>query len=317
MYSLGVTFYELLTGILPFKASDAMEMVHCHIAKPPKSPALVEPSIPGPVSAIIEKLMAKRAEDRYQSAFGLKTDLQICLDQLRSNGKITSFEIGQKDISERFQIPQKLYGREQETELIIGAFERAAGGPVELMLVGGFAGIGKSVLVREIQKPVIRKRGYFVSGKIDQFMRNIPYSSLTQALKDLIRQILTESRERLEYWEKKLTGILGPNGQLIIDILPEVELIVGKQPSVPELPPSESQHRFNILFQNFVRAFAEPTHPLAIFLDDMQWADLSSIKMLEMILTWPGASHILIICAFRDNEVDEAHPFAKIGRAHV
>jgi len=304
-YSLGVTFYELLTGQLPFETNDALELVHCHIAKVPISPHQLLPEIPLAVSNIVMKLMAKTAQERYQSAFGIKADLESCLTQLQSDGEISEFPLASFDISDKFQIPQKLYGREAEVEALLTAFERVAGGGrspqsplergasegspllkgggggIELMLVAGYSGIGKSALVAEVHKPITQKRGYFISGKFDQFQRNIPYSAVVSAFKELVRQLLTESEAQLNEWREKLSTALGSNGQVIIDVIPEVELIVGKQPAVPELGPTESQNRFNIVFQNFLWAFCTKEHPLVIFLDDLQWADSATLKLIE------------------------------------
>jgi predicted ATPase/signal transduction histidine kinase/tRNA A-37 threonylcarbamoyl transferase component Bud32 len=333
-YSLGVTFYELLTGKLPFETTDALELVHCHIAKVPMSPHEVNLEIPKAVSDIVMKLMAKTAEERYQSAFGIKADLELCLIQLQTNGEISEFPLASCDISEKFQIPQKLYGREAEVETLLAAFERLTSPPtpllqgegtstppfpareeglgglgrVEMMLVAGYSGIGKSALVAEVHKPITQKRGYFISGKFDQFQRNIPYSAVVSAFKQLVRQLLTESEEQLNQWREKLLTAFGSNGQVIIDVIPEVELIVGKQPPVPELGPTESQNRFNLLFGHFIRAFCSQEHPLAIFLDDLQWADSATFKLIELIMTDTDTQYLFLIGAYRDNEVNSAHP---------
>jgi predicted ATPase/signal transduction histidine kinase/DNA-binding NarL/FixJ family response regulator len=343
LYSLGATFYHLLTGQLPFQADDAMELVHCHLAKMPVPPDHLHP--PGPpqggngspqvqsekvphrggiqggvpkiLSDIILKLMAKTAEDRYQSAYGLKADLQHCLVQFMATGTIEPFEIAENDVSERFQIPQKLYGREQEIETLLAAFDRVATpqstinnrqSTIELILVTGYAGIGKTALVHEIHKPITAKRGYFIAGKFDQFTRNIPYSALIQAFQGLVRQLLTEPGDQLARWKEKLLNALGPNGQVIIEVIPDLELILGEQPAVPELPPNQAQNRFNFVFQNFVRACATAEHPLVIFLDDLQWGDLPSLKLLELVMTDPRTQFMLIVGVYRDNEVSDAHP---------
>jgi len=307
-YSLGVTFYEMLTGSLPFDANDAMELVHCHIAQIPPSPHERNDKIPLAASSIVMKLFEKNAEERYQSAYGLLTDLQNCLTALESTGTVERLILGEKDVSDRFEIPQKFYGREAEIATLIAAFERVSGGTKEMMLVYGYAGIGKSSLISEIHKPIVRQRGYFIEGKFDQFQRNIPYSALIQAFRSLMRQILTESEERIGHWKKMLLEALGPNGQIIIDVIPEVELIIGSQPAVPELPPIESQNRFNFVFQNFVRTFAQKEHPLAFFLDDLQWADSASLKAMELLMTDSETKYLFMIGAYRDNEVTDAHP---------
>lgn len=234
-YSLGVTFYEMLTGQLPFQVNDSLELVHCHIAKTPVSPQEIHSAIPPVVADIVMKLLAKTAEDRYQNALGLKADLEECLRQLQATGKISHFQIGQLDLSSQFLIPQKLYGREVEVMMLINAFERVSLGATEMMLVSGYSGIGKSCLVNEVHKPIVRQRGYFISGKFDQFKRNIPYASLIQAFQELIRQLLTESSEQIANWQAKLLAALGNNGQIIIDVIPDVERIIGTQPEVPQL----------------------------------------------------------------------------------
>lgn len=309
LYSLGATFHEMLTGAPPFSADDSLEMVHCHIAKQPVAVSDFKPEIPAAISEMILKLLSKRAEDRYQSASGLKADLQKCMDQIRLTGKISKFEIGSEDLSQRFQIPQKLLGREKETELLMEHFERAGKGPMGLTLIKGFAGVGKTSLVMEIQKRIVEKRGYFISGKFDQFMRDIPYSSMIQGIKDLIRQILTENEDRIEYWKKRLLKALTPNGRLVAELIPDIELITGPLPMLPDLHPSEYHNLFSVVFQKTVLAFASENHPCVFFLDDVQWADLPSIKMIELLMTGSEAGHMLIVCAFRNNELSSADPF--------
>jgi predicted ATPase/signal transduction histidine kinase/tRNA A-37 threonylcarbamoyl transferase component Bud32 len=308
-YSLGVTFYELLTGTLPFASTDAMELVHYHIAKQPVPPNRVVREIPEAIAEIVMKLMAKNAEERYQTAPGLKADLATCLMQLQTTGKIQPFAIAQKDIAARFQIPEKLYGRSGEIEGLLGAFETVATGPAQLMLVAGYSGIGKSALVHEVHKPILAKRGYFISGKFDQFKRNIPYAPLIQAFQDLIRyHILTESSQAIATWKKQLSAALENQGQVIIEVISELEFLLGKQPDLPELPAAESQNRFNRVFQNFIRVFANEHHPLVLFLDDLQWADIASLKLLELLLSDADLHYMLVIGAYRDNEVSPVHP---------
>src|ERR671933_332213 len=345
-YSLGVTFYELLTGKLPFATTDALELVHCHIAKQPLSPHQLIPEIPNAVSEIVMKLMAKTAEERYQSAFGIRADLEECLNQLQRYGEISDFPLATQDISDKFHIPQKLYGREAEVETLLAAFERVATGGigrwgkkntqssipnpqspvpnpkskirpprtpggqggVEMMLVAGYSGIGKSALVAEIYKPITRQRGYFISGKFDQFQRNIPYSAVVTAFKSLVQQLLTEGDAQLKQWKEKLLAAFGSNGQIIIDVIPEVELIVGQQPPVEELGPAQSQNRFNRVFQRFIRVFCSKEHPLVIFLDDLQWADSATLKLIELMMTDEEMQYLFLIGAYRDNEVYPTHP---------
>ena len=318
-YSLGVTFYELLIGQLPFETDDAMEVVHSHLAKLPVPPHTINPDIPQQLSKIVLKLMAKNAEDRYQSAFGLHADLEECYKQWQTLGRIDTFPIGQQDFSDKFQISQRLYGREQEIATLLSAFDRVSGNinqaenyPAssrsEMMLVAGYSGIGKSALVQEIYKPITREHGYFISGKFDQFQRDIPYASLVQAFRSLISQLLTESEAEIALWREKLQQALGNNGQLIIDVIPELELIIGLQPALPELAPAEAQNRFNLVFQNFIRVFAQSEHPLALFLDDLQWADGASLKLIQLLMSATDSQYLFVIGAYRDNEVSAAHP---------
>lgn len=308
LYSFGVTFYELLTGQLPFQATDPLELIHCHIAVTPIAPHKLQPEIPLVISKIVMKLLAKTAEERYQSAYGLQVDLEQCLKQLETTGEIYNFPLGQQDISGQLLIPQKLYGREAEVATLMNAFERVSLGGSEMMLVSGYSGIGKSSLVNEIHKPISRQKGYFIAGKFDQFKRNIPYASVIQAFQELLQQILTESSENLRNWQAKLLKQLGNNGQVIIDVIPEVELIIGKQPEVPQLGPSESQNRFNRVFQEFIRVFAKKEHPLVIFLDDLQWADSPSLKLIQTLITDQNSKYLMLLGAYRDNEVNVSHP---------
>ena len=309
-YSLGATFYELLTGQLPFPTSDLLELVHCHIARPPTPPCELNAAIPQPVSNLILKLMAKNAEDRYQSAWGIKADLERCAQQLAEMGQINAISLGLQDISEQFRIPQKLYGREAEIAALWVAFDRVAGSKAvrEMMLVSGYAGIGKTALVQELFKPITVKHGYFIWGKFDQFRRNIPYSAIIDALQKLVQQLLGEPNEQVEVWRSRLLTALGSNGQIIVDVIPEVEFIIGKQPPVPEVGATEAQNRFNLTFQRFVRAFCAKEHPLVIFLDDLQWIDSATLKLIELILLDKQIQYLFLIGAYRDNELTPAHP---------
>ncbi|MFC2140751.1 diguanylate cyclase [Acidobacteriota bacterium] len=307
-YSLGVTFYEMLTSQLPFETKDPMEMLHWHIARTPTAPERINPVIPTVLTDIVVKLMAKNAEERYQSAVGLKHDLQECQEQLNSTGTCRYFKIGRRDSLEKFRVPQRLYGRQKETKTLLDGFERACQGNPEMILVAGYAGIGKTSLVREIYKPLVQKRGYFISGKFDQFKQHIPYASLIQAFQELVRQLLTEKEPQIIQWKSKILNALGRNTRVIIDVIPEVELIVGKQEPVPELPAPQSQNRFNRVFQDFIRVFATPRHPLTVYLDDLQWIDLASLKLVELFLTEAGSECLFLIGSYRDNEVDPSHP---------
>ncbi|MEG4808951.1 AAA family ATPase [Microcoleus sp. F8-D3] len=307
-YSLGVTFYEMVTGKWPHQATDFLELIHCHIAKRPVPPHEHIGEIPKAISDIVMKLLAKTAEDRYQSALGLKADLEICRHQLQTNGKIGNFSIGKSDKFGQFLIPQKLYGREQEAATLMAAFERVSGGNSEMMLVSGYSGIGKSSLVNEVQKPILRQRGYFISGKFDQLKRNIPYASLIQALGDLMRHVLTESSEKIAIWKQQILEALGSNGQVIVDVIPEVELIIGPQRAVPQLGPSASENRFNRVFKEFIHVFTQPSHPLVVFLDDLQWADSASLKLIHLLICDPDSQYLLLMGAYRDNEISPTHP---------
>ncbi|MGK7901433.1 MAG: AAA family ATPase, partial [Hormoscilla sp.] len=307
-YSLGATFYQLLTNQLPFAATDAMELVHCHIARQPLPPHALNLDIPPCVSDIVMKLLAKTAEERYQSAWGIKADLELCLDQLQTRGNISEFPLGTQDISDKFQIPQKLYGRDLEVETLLQAFDRISQGKTEMMLVAGYSGIGKSALVHELYKPITRKRGYLISGKFDQFQRNLPYSAVVSAFGELMRQLLAESETELNHWCSRILAAVGPNGQVIIDVIPEVELIIGTQPAVQELGPTETKNRFNLVFGNFIRVFCQQHHPFVIFLDDLQWADDATLKLLALMMTDTDTNSLLLIVTYRDNEVSPTHP---------
>jgi PAS domain S-box-containing protein len=307
-YSLGVTLFELFSGRLPFETIDPLELVHCHIARTPKPPHEFKSQIPEAISNIILKLLAKNAEDRYQSTFGIKADLESCLNQVRANGKVKSFQLARSDIPERFEIPQHLYGRDEETKSLMTAFDRVARGDKEITLVSGQGGIGKTSLVKQIYKPITRQRGYFLAGKFDQFHRNVPHSAVVEAFRDLVSQILSESQDSIADWKSKLLNALGPNGRVIIDVIPEIELIIGPQPSVPDLGPIEAKNRFRLVFQNFIRVFCRPEHPLVVFLDDLQWADSSSLRLLELMMTDPEIKYFFVIAAYRDEEVDSSHP---------
>ena len=312
-YSFGVTLYELCAGSLPFTATDPMELVHCHIARRPEPPHLRNPTIPACLSAVIMRLMAKTAEERYQSALSLRADLQTCLDAVQSGREPVNFVPGRNDHPDRLQISQRLYGRDADVATLMQAFERVAGdgpdeGRSELLLVAGYSGIGKSAIVNEIHRPIVARRGYFVSGKFDQFNRNIPYESLILAFQALVSQLLSESEEALSQWRQRLADALGPNGQVIVDVIPEVELIIGPQPAITPLGPAESKYRFNHTFRRFIRVFASEDRPLVVFLDDLQWADTSSLNLISVILADEDLRHLLLLGAYRDNEVDASHP---------
>ncbi|MBN9378869.1 MAG: hypothetical protein BGO14_03340 [Chlamydiales bacterium 38-26] len=320
-YSLGMTFYELLTGELPFKNQDAMELVYAHIAKKPKSPHEILPEIPLMVSNIIMKLIAKTPEERYQGMLGLLLDLKECQRQWIEEKNIRLFPLAAQDVPARFQVSDKLYGREEEIILLTQAFDRVSRGGKELMLVSGYSGVGKSALVHEMQRPIAAHQGYFISGKCDQYKRNIPYQSLVEAFQYLIQQILTEGPERISQWRGILQSALGPNGKVVMNVIPEVKLIIGVQPELNEIGPAEAQKRFSFVFHNFIKAFIREDHPLTIFLDDLQWADASTLELISRLLSDPTTHHLFLIGAYRSNEVNESHMLtlmlSDLKKAHV
>jgi predicted ATPase/transcriptional regulator with GAF, ATPase, and Fis domain/tRNA A-37 threonylcarbamoyl transferase component Bud32 len=310
-YSLGITFYELFTGGLPFETTDPVELVHAHMARSPVPPYMVRENIPPLVSDIVMKLTSKTPEGRYQSARGIKADLEKCLSQLRSSGSVLPFELGREDVSGKLRISEKLYGRDREIEALLKAFERVCVGPMVMSLISGPAGIGKTALVRELHRPITERRGTFISGKFDPLRSNMPYSAVITAFSDLVRQLLVEGEPRIVYWRKKLLQALKPNGQVMIDVIPEVALITGPQPPVPALPPAAARNRFELVFQKFVGAFIEPDRPLVLFLDDLHWADSASLKLVKLMAAAPEMGHFFLIGAYRSNEVDEAHPLTR------
>ena len=304
-YALGVTFYELLTHRLPFESDDAMELVHCHIAKQAIPPHQLKPEIPEIISNIIMKLLEKNADARYQSAWGIRADLKKCETRFAQD-EFEPFTLATKDVSDKFKLPQKLYGRESEIETLLTIFEKVSNGSAEMMLISGYSGIGKSALVKEIYKPITEKRGYFISGKFDQFQRNIPYSAIVMAFRDLIGQLLTETEEQLAEWKEKILAAVGSNGEVITKVIPEIEAIIGKPAPIPDLSPTAAQNRFNLVFQNFIHIFCQAEHPLVIFVDDLQWADSASLKLMTLMMV--ESQYIFLIGAYRENEVDASHP---------
>ncbi len=311
LYSMGVTLFELFTRELPFAAADSLALVHAHIAQAPPPAVAANPQLPPMIGAVIARLLAKSPDERYQSAVGVQKDLQRCLESYRGTGQVPEFLLGRFDIADKFRLPHRLFGREQETRRLLAAFEFAAQGGARLLTISGFSGIGKSALVRELQRPIIRRRGYFISGKFDQFNRNIPYSSLIQAFQDLIRQVLTESGERIAQLKEEILAALGANAQVIVNVIPELAAIIGPQPRAPELPAAESQNRFTGLFLKFTQVFASKQHPLCIFLDDLQWADQPSLKLIAELVADAETRHLLLLGAYRHNEIDAQHVLAK------
>jgi len=312
LYALGVTFYQMLTGALPFTAADPLEWVHCHIARQPAPPGERAPGLPLAVSDIVMKLLAKAAEDRYQTAAGVERDLQYCLAEWETRGRIADFPLGRQDTPDRLLIPEKLYGRRREVETLLAAFDRIVDGAApELVLVSGYSGVGKSSVVNELRPVLMSRRGLFASGKFDQYKRDIPYSTLAPAFQSLIRPLLGKSEADLAPWRDHLQEALGPNAGLIADLVPEVKFIIGDPPPVPELPPQDAQRRFQLVFRQFIGVFARPEHPLALFLDDLQWLDSATLDLLEDLLSRSDLRNLLLIGAYRDNEVTAAHPLMR------
>lgn len=312
LYSFGVTLYEMLTGALPFDGQDATELVHAHLAQIPTPAADLNPTVPQVLSDIVSRLLAKNADDRYQSARGLRDDLERCLFAYESSGgDIAPFPLGDTDYSNVFRLPEKLYGREFEVAEIIDTFESCADGARKLLLIEGYSGTGKTALVNEVHKPITARRGYFCSGKFDQLQRATPYSAFIDAFRELVDTLLTEDEDKLDVLCAHLKAALGDEGRVLTDVLPNLEYIVGKQPPVPEVGGAEAQNRFRYVFRKFVRVLCRVDHPVTIFIDDLQWADSASLDLLQVLMTDPEGGHLLMICAYRENEVDPTHPFIR------
>jgi predicted ATPase len=332
LYAFGVTLYEILTGSLPFTAVDPMEWVHCHIARRPAPPAERSKHVPAAVSAIIMKLLAKTAEQRYQTAAGAESDLRRCLAEWETQRRIDEFSLGEHDTPDRLLIPEKLYGRAREIDTLLASFDRVVKtGRPELVLVSGYSGVGKSSVVNELHKVLVPPRGLFASGKFDQYKRNVPYSTLAEAFQSLLRPLLGRTDAEVRQWRDVFLEALSPNGQLIVDLIPELKLITGELPPVPELPPQDAQRRFQLVLQRFIGVFATGEHPLALFLDDLQWVDTATLDLLVDLLdsdladpegakpkepklpraSRPDLQYLLLIGAYRENEVDCAHPLMR------
>ncbi|HMF59563.1 MAG TPA: AAA family ATPase, partial [Vicinamibacterales bacterium] len=312
LYALGVTLYELLTKSLPFAADDPLEWVHCHMARQPTPPFERAPDIPPPLSAIVMKLLAKTAEERYQTAAGLAADLRRCLIEWESTGRIDPFSPGAHDASDRLLIPETLYGRKRQIDGLLAAFEQVvADGTPAMALISGHAGIGKSSVVHELHKALVPRRGLFAAGKFDQHKRDNPHATIARACHTLIRQILGSSDAELRRWRDDLRRALEPNGQVIVNLIPALEFVIGPQPPVPDLPAPDGQHRFQAVFQRFLAVFARPEHPLALFLDDLQWLDAATLALIERLFTGPGVGSLLLVGAYRDNEVGPSHPLVR------
>jgi PAS domain S-box-containing protein len=311
LYSVGVVLYQMLTGVLPFSAAEPLEWVHCHIARQPVPP-IDRRAVPKPLSDLVMTLLAKNAEERYQTAAGLEADLRRCLTEWQSHSRIGPFPLCADDSPDRLLIPEKLYGREREVDTLLAAFDRVvAQGVTEFVLVSGYSGVGKSSVVNELHKVLVPPRGLFAAGKFDQYKRDVPYATLAQAFQMLVRQILVKSEADLDQWRRALLEALGPNGQLMVNLIPELEFVIGEQPPVADLPPQEARGRFQLVFRRFICAFATAEHPLALFLDDLQWLDTATLELLERLVTDPDVRHLLLIGAYRDNEVSSSHPLMR------
>jgi PAS domain S-box-containing protein len=304
-YSLGITLYELLTGKSPFTSDDPLEIIHSHLARRPIPPLSLKSGMPESLSDIIIKLLSKNPESRYQSAQGLKSDLSRCLERIRSTGRIDYFPPGENDLADRFRIPDRVYGRDREIGILMAAFHRVRNGLSEVVLVKGGAGIGKTVMVKEIHRPVAGYRGLFASEKFDRLMKNMPYSALVSAFRGLLRQILAENEENLARWKNEMITALGRSARIITDMIPEAELLIGRQPEVQQVGPEMSQNRFNLLFLNFAKVFAKRERPLVLYIDDLQWADSASLDLLRLLIRDPEIRHVLFILSVRDPEIEE------------
>ena len=310
LYSLGVTLYHMLTGAPPFAGDDPLALIYAHIATPPTAPSEVSPGVPPVLSAIVLKLLAKNAEDRYQSALGLKADLDECLRQWRASGAMQPFDLGLRDLPRELRIPERLYGRERESAVLMAAFDRASQGAAELLLVSGPPGIGKTTLVNEVHRPLAQRRGSFISGKIDPLQRTVPYAALAQALRSKVEQILTGSASEVANWRDRVLHVLGANAGFISEIVPELKRVIGEQAPAPSAAPKEAQNQLHLAFRQFFQVLARPDDPLVLFLDDLQWADTALLGLMQSILSADDVS-LLVVGAYRDNEVSSVHPLVQ------
>ena len=313
LYSLGVVFYQLLTGRFPFQAKDALEWIYCHVARVPSSPLVVVPTLPSPLAALVLKLLAKMPEDRYQTAGGLSHDLERCAAGWRRDGRLVPFVLGERDVGGELRVPDRLYGREREIGTLLGAFERVvSNGTAELLLVTGHPGVGKSALVAELRQPALRERALFLSGKFDQPARNTPYSTLVQAFTRLVLDLLAQDEEHRSAWKEPIRQALGNEARLIVDVIPPLRLLLGEPPPLAEVPLLDAELRFRRVFLAFFGVFTRPEHALLLFLDDLQWADAASLRLLEEVATDPDTHHLLLVGAYRQNEVDPLHPLVQM-----
>ncbi|MBP7736688.1 MAG: SpoIIE family protein phosphatase [Spirochaetes bacterium] len=312
LYSLGVSFYEMLTGSVPFTSKDPLDILYCHIAREPVPPDRLNGDIPDIISDIILKLLAKNGEDRYNSSYGLKSDLEECARQLKKYRKINRFDLGHDDYSNRFILPRALIGREREKSLMMDAFNRVCQGAVEMVVVTGPQGVGKSSLVSELEKMTAGQNGYFISSKYEMTRQSVPYSALIHSFQKLMLRILAEGEERVSRWRNCIMRALGSNCRVMIDVIPELEMIIDRQPDLPEIDPEKSQYRFKLVLGEFIRVFTKREHPLVIFLDDLQWADAASLQLISRLMNDYTTGYLLLIAAFRDSEVGPDHPLTGV-----
>jgi predicted ATPase/signal transduction histidine kinase len=310
LYSLGATFYEMLIGASLFATQDPVELVHAHLARQPRPPHEVDPRVPLAVSNIVLKLLEKEPERRYQTAEALADDLREARKQWQKAANVAPFPLAQSDMPRELNIPDKLYGRDEQLQTLREAFARACRGGRELVLVSGEPGIGKSALVSQLGRPVVESHGFYIAGKFDQLQRSVPYSGLAEAFRGLVSQLLTQPEAVLTMWRERIEAAVAPNGQILVDIVPELERVLGPQQKVRKFGPVESKNRFHLVFTSFLRLFARREHPLTLFLDDLQWVDAASLQLLQQWLDDDACHYLLVIGAYRESEVDAAHPLA-------